>query len=149
MSILPHRYPFLMVDRILELEPPSSALAVKNVSINEPFFSGSLARAADHARRAHLGGVAQAAGILIGASIENPHTKLAMIASIDRVKLRRKVVPGDQLRIEVQSQRIKRSSACIRGQAKIGESLAAEAEFRFVIIDADRVSAPVDGDCRS
>jgi UDP-3-O-[3-hydroxymyristoyl] N-acetylglucosamine deacetylase / 3-hydroxyacyl-[acyl-carrier-protein] dehydratase len=149
MSILPHRYPFLMVDRVLELEPPSRAVAVKNVSINEPFFGGHWPGQPIMPGVLILEAVAQAAGILIGASIENPHTKLAMIASIDRVKLRRRVVPGDQLRIEVQSQRIKRSSACIRGQAMIGECLAAEAEFRFVIIDADRASASVDGDGRS
>jgi 3-hydroxymyristoyl/3-hydroxydecanoyl-(acyl carrier protein) dehydratase len=58
-------------------------------------------------------------------------------------------VPGDQLRIEVESQRIKRGSACIAGQARVGECLAAEAQFRFVIVDADRVFAPVDGDCGS
>jgi UDP-3-O-[3-hydroxymyristoyl] N-acetylglucosamine deacetylase / 3-hydroxyacyl-[acyl-carrier-protein] dehydratase len=149
MSILPHRYPFLMIDRVLELEPPNRALAVKNVSVNEPFFSGHWPGQPIMPGVLILEAVAQACGILIGASIENPHAKLAMIASIDRVKLRRKVVPGDQLRIKVQSQRIKCSSACIRGQAMVGECLAAEAQFRFVILDADRVSGSVEADCRS
>ena len=67
-----------------------------------------------------------------------------MIASIDGVKLRRPVVPGDQLRLEVQSQRIKNSSACVKGEARVGESLAAEAQFRFVILDADRVAGSLE-----
>ena len=140
MGLLPHRYPFLLIDRVLELEPPSRALAVKNVSINEPFFTGHWPGLPIMPGVLILESVAQAAGILIGASIENPQTKVALIASIDRVKLRRPVVPGDQLRFEVHGQRIKNSSACIKGQAKVGESLAAEAYFRFVIVDADRVS---------
>jgi 3-hydroxymyristoyl/3-hydroxydecanoyl-(acyl carrier protein) dehydratase len=92
-----------------------------------------------------LESLAQAAGILIGASIEMPETRVALIAAIDNVKLRRPVVPGDQLRLEVLSQRIKNSSASIQGQAKVGESLAAEAQFRFVILDADRVARSLDG----
>jgi UDP-3-O-[3-hydroxymyristoyl] N-acetylglucosamine deacetylase/3-hydroxyacyl-[acyl-carrier-protein] dehydratase len=149
LSLLPHRYPFLLVDRVLELDPPNRALAVKNVSVNEPFFSGHWPGQPIMPGVLILEAVAQTAGILIGASIENPHQKLAMIASIDRVKLRRRVSPGDQLHIEVESQRIKPRSACIRGQAKIGESLAAEAQFRFVIVDSGDVPGPVDGDCRS
>jgi UDP-3-O-[3-hydroxymyristoyl] N-acetylglucosamine deacetylase / 3-hydroxyacyl-[acyl-carrier-protein] dehydratase len=68
-----------------------------------------------------------------------------LIASIDRVKLRRAVVPGDQLRLEVHGERIKSSSACIRGEARVGERVAAEARFRFVIMEADRVSGSVTG----
>ena len=74
-----------------------------------------------------------------------PAGRVALIASIDGVKLRRPVVPGDQLRLEVRSQRIKNSSACIKGQARVGESLAAEAQFRFVIVDADRVAGSLEG----
>jgi UDP-3-O-[3-hydroxymyristoyl] N-acetylglucosamine deacetylase / 3-hydroxyacyl-[acyl-carrier-protein] dehydratase len=145
MGMLPHRYPFLLIDRVLELEPPRRALAVKNISVNEPFFSGHWPGLPIMPGVLILESVAQAAGVLIGASIENPHTKVAMIASIDRVKLRRPVVPGDQLRIEVHSQRIKNSSACVKGHARVGESLAAEAQFRFVIIEADRVAGVVNG----
>jgi UDP-3-O-[3-hydroxymyristoyl] N-acetylglucosamine deacetylase / 3-hydroxyacyl-[acyl-carrier-protein] dehydratase len=145
MSLLPHRYPFLLIDRVLELEPPRRAVAVKNVSINEPFFSGHWPGLPIMPGVLILESVAQTAGILIGASIEKPQSKIAMIASIDRVKLRRPVVPGDQLRIEVQSRRIKNRSACIKGHARVGESLAAEAQFRFVIMEADRVSGSVDG----
>jgi UDP-3-O-[3-hydroxymyristoyl] N-acetylglucosamine deacetylase / 3-hydroxyacyl-[acyl-carrier-protein] dehydratase len=145
MSLLPHRYPFLLIDRILELEPPTRALAVKNVSINEPFFAGHWPDQPIMPGVLILESVAQAAGILIAASIENPRTKVVLIASIDRVKLRRRVVPGDQLRLEVHGERIKKSSACIRGQAKVGEKVAAEAQFRFVIMEAEGGSGPVDG----
>jgi UDP-3-O-[3-hydroxymyristoyl] N-acetylglucosamine deacetylase / 3-hydroxyacyl-[acyl-carrier-protein] dehydratase len=145
MSLLPHRYPFLLVDRVLELEPPTRALAVKNVSINEPFFAGHWPGLPIMPGVLILESLAQAAGILIAATIENPQTRVVLIASIDRVKLRRPVVPGDQLRLEVHGVRIKSSSACIRGEAKVGESVAAEARFRFVIMDADRVSGSVTG----
>ena len=129
---------------MLELEPPTPRVAVKNVSINEPFFAAT-------GREPIMPGVlivealAQAAGVLIAASIESPRTKVALIASIDGVKLRRPVVPGDQLRLEVLSHGSRTSSACVSGQAKVGETLAAEAQFRFVIMEADRVAGSADG----
>ena len=92
-----------------------------------------------------LESLAQAAGILIGASIPLPQGRVALIASIDGVKLRRPVVPGDQLHLEVRGQRIKNSSACVKGRATVGESLAAEAQFRFVILDAARVADSLSG----
>jgi UDP-3-O-[3-hydroxymyristoyl] N-acetylglucosamine deacetylase/3-hydroxyacyl-[acyl-carrier-protein] dehydratase len=85
---------------------------------------------------------------LIAETIEMPPGRVALIASIDGVKLRRPVVPGDQLRLEVRSQRIKTSSACIKGQARVGDSLAAEAQFRFVILDSDRVSRSLEALCQ-
>jgi UDP-3-O-[3-hydroxymyristoyl] N-acetylglucosamine deacetylase/3-hydroxyacyl-[acyl-carrier-protein] dehydratase len=149
MSLLPHRYPFLLVDRVLELEPHCRALAVKNVSINEPFFSGHWPGLPIMPGVLILESLAQAAGILIGASIDLPEGRVALIASIDAVKLRRPVVPGDQLRLEVRSQRIKSSSACVKGTASVGESLAAEAQFRFVILDGARVAGSLSAACSS
>ena len=146
MSLLPHRYPFLLVDRVLELEPPKRALAVKNVSINEPYFTGHWPGMPIMPGVLILESVAQTAGILIAASIESPRTKVALIASIDRVKFRRPVVPGDQLRIEVHGERVKNGSASISGQAKVGETLSAEAQFRFVIMEADRVAGSANGE---
>jgi UDP-3-O-[3-hydroxymyristoyl] N-acetylglucosamine deacetylase / 3-hydroxyacyl-[acyl-carrier-protein] dehydratase len=140
MSLLPHRYPFLLVDRVLELEPHCRAVAVKNVSINEPFFAGHWPGLPIMPGVLILESLAQAAGILIGASIDLPQGRVALIASIDGVKLRRPVVPGDQVRLEVRSQRIKNSSACVKGRAIVGKLLAAEAQFRFVILDGARVA---------
>jgi UDP-3-O-[3-hydroxymyristoyl] N-acetylglucosamine deacetylase / 3-hydroxyacyl-[acyl-carrier-protein] dehydratase len=110
------------------------------VSINEPFFAGHWPGLPIMPGVLILESLAQAAGILISASIDLPEGRVALIASIDGVKLRRPVVPGDQLRLEVRSQRIKNSSACVKGKASVGESLAAEAQFRFVILDGARVA---------
>jgi UDP-3-O-[3-hydroxymyristoyl] N-acetylglucosamine deacetylase/3-hydroxyacyl-[acyl-carrier-protein] dehydratase len=144
MSLLPHRYPFLLVDRVLELEPPHRAVAVKNVSVNEPFFTGHWPGLPIMPGVLILEALAQAAGVLIAKSIDLPAGRVAVIASIDGVKLRRPVVPGDQLRLEVLGQRIKANSACVNGRAQVGEALAAEAQLRFVILDADRVAGSVD-----
>jgi UDP-3-O-[3-hydroxymyristoyl] N-acetylglucosamine deacetylase / 3-hydroxyacyl-[acyl-carrier-protein] dehydratase len=79
--------------------------------------------------------MAQAAGILIAASVRLDG-RVAMLASVDDVKLRRPVVPGDQLRLEIKAQRIKQTSACVTGVARVGDALAAEAKIRFVMADA-------------
>ena len=89
--------------------------------------------------------IAQAAGILIAASIEQPARRVALITSIDGVKLRRPVVPGDQLRLEVVGHRIKAKTACVSGLAKVGDSLAAEAKLRFMLVAADRPVGVDDG----
>jgi beta-hydroxyacyl-ACP dehydratase FabZ len=144
MRLLPHRYPFLLVDRVLELEPHRRAVAIKNVTANEPFFAGHWPRLPIMPGVLILESLAQAAGVLIGTSIEMPHTRVALIAAIDGVKLRRPVLPGDQLRLEVISERIKNTSARIKGLARVGAAVAAEAQFRFVILDADRISRSLD-----
>jgi UDP-3-O-[3-hydroxymyristoyl] N-acetylglucosamine deacetylase/3-hydroxyacyl-[acyl-carrier-protein] dehydratase len=137
MKLLPHRYPFLLVDRVIEIEPGRRAVAVKNVSCNEPFFTGHWPGRAIMPGVLIIEAIAQTAGVLIGVSIEDAVNRLVLIASIDGVKLRRPVVPGDQLRIEVLGHRVKRNAACISGLAKVGDALAAEARLKFVILDAD------------
>jgi UDP-3-O-[3-hydroxymyristoyl] N-acetylglucosamine deacetylase / 3-hydroxyacyl-[acyl-carrier-protein] dehydratase len=149
MSLLPHRYPFLLIDRVLEIEPSCRAVAVKNVSINEPFFAGHWPGRPIMPGVLILEALAQAAGVLIAASIKLAPGQVAVIAAIDQVKLRRPVVPGDQLRLEVHGNRIKANSACVRATAKVGEALAAEAKLRFVIVDGDRVIGSVDAVSRS
>ncbi len=148
MSLLPHRYPFLLVDRVVELDPPYRAVAVKNVSVNEPFFAGHWPGLPIMPGVLILEALAQAAGVLIAASVELPPGRVALIASIDGVKLRRPVVPGDQLRLEVLARRIKSNSACVRGRAHVDDALAAEAQLRFVIVDADLVAGSVDAASR-
>jgi UDP-3-O-[3-hydroxymyristoyl] N-acetylglucosamine deacetylase/3-hydroxyacyl-[acyl-carrier-protein] dehydratase len=143
--LLPHRYPFLLVDRVLELEPGRRATAVKNVSANEPFFSGHWPGMPIMPGVLIVEAIAQAAGILIAASIEQRARRVALITSIDGVKLRRPVVPGDQLRIEVVGHRIKAKTACISGLAKVGDSLAAEAKLRFMLVAADPPAGAHDG----
>ncbi|HZW35138.1 MAG TPA: 3-hydroxyacyl-ACP dehydratase FabZ, partial [Isosphaeraceae bacterium] len=137
MGLLPHRYPFLLVDRVLELIPARRVVALKNVSVNEPFFRGHWPGRPVMPGVLIVEALAQAAGVLIAASVPR-EGKLALIASIDGVKLRRVVVPGDQLRLEVIGHRIKSNAAVVSGTARLGDAMAAEARIRFVLIDAER-----------
>ncbi len=136
LKILPHRYPFLLVDRVLELEPGRRVLALKNVSYNEPFFQGHWPGRPIMPGVLIVEALAQAAGIML-AEIVNPTERVALIVSIDDVKVRRPVVPGDQLHLEVIGLRYKSSSAHVRGLARVGDQLAAEAKIRFVMVEAD------------
>jgi UDP-3-O-[3-hydroxymyristoyl] N-acetylglucosamine deacetylase/3-hydroxyacyl-[acyl-carrier-protein] dehydratase len=139
LKILPHRYPFLLVDRVLELEPGRRVLALKNVSYNEPFFQGHWPGRPIMPGVLIVEALAQAAGIML-AEIVNPAERVALIVSIDDVKVRRPVVPGDQLHLEVIGLRFKSSSAHVRGLARVGDQLAAEAKIRFVMVEADRAA---------
>jgi 3-hydroxyacyl-[acyl-carrier-protein] dehydratase len=133
-NILPHRYPFLLVDRILEVEEGKKAVGIKNVTINEPFFQG------------HFPGNPIMPGVLIveamaqvGAvavlNMEENKNKLAMFAGIDKARFRRPVVPGDQLRMEVELVKVKGSIGKGKGLAYVGDELVAEAELMFVLTD--------------
>src|SRR3954447_10853898 len=133
MEILPHRYPFLLVDRVLELQPGGLVVAIKNVSANEPFFQGHWPGRAIMPGVLMIEAMAQAGGVLIAAS-ETLGGRVAMLASVDGVKLRRPVVPGDQLRFEVTADRIKQNSASVTAVAKVGDALAAEAKIRYVMV---------------
>jgi 3-hydroxymyristoyl/3-hydroxydecanoyl-(acyl carrier protein) dehydratase len=129
---------------VLELEPGHRALAIKNVSANEPYFRGHWPGQAIMPGVLIVEALAQAAGVLIAKSVERRPGWVALIASINGVKLRRPVVPGDQLRLEVFGQKIKSNSACVSGQAKVGDALAAEAKLRFVMVDAERAARSFD-----
>ena len=144
MRLLPHRYPFLLVDRVLEIDPGVKAVAIKNVSANEPFFRGHWPGRPIMPGVLIVEALAQAAGVLIAASVKLPPGRVVLMASLDQVKLRRPVVPGDQLRLEVFSRRIKSHVASVYGRAMVNDVIAAEAKVRFVMIDADRAARPVD-----
>jgi UDP-3-O-[3-hydroxymyristoyl] N-acetylglucosamine deacetylase/3-hydroxyacyl-[acyl-carrier-protein] dehydratase len=144
-SLLPHRYPFLLVDRVLELEPPRRVVAVKNVSANEPYFAGHWPGLRIMPGVLIIEAMAQAAGVLIAASVSRAG-RVALITSIDDVKLRRPVVPGDQLRVEVAGQRIKHNAAYVSGLAKVGDNMVAEAKLRFIIVVAKRTPSSPDRD---
>jgi UDP-3-O-[3-hydroxymyristoyl] N-acetylglucosamine deacetylase/3-hydroxyacyl-[acyl-carrier-protein] dehydratase len=140
MNLLPHRYPFLLVDRVIEFDPGQRAVAIKNVSVNEPFFLGHWPGQPIMPGVLIIEALAQAAGVLIGATVELPPDRIVLIAAIDGVKLRRPVVPGDQLRLEVSAQKIKSNAASVSGVARVGDSLVAEAKLRFVVADASRAA---------
>jgi UDP-3-O-[3-hydroxymyristoyl] N-acetylglucosamine deacetylase / 3-hydroxyacyl-[acyl-carrier-protein] dehydratase len=144
MGLLPHRYPFLLVDRILELDPGRMVVAIKNVSVNEPFFRGHWPGQPIMPGVLIIEALAQAAGVLISASVDLRPGRVVLMAALDDVKLRRPVIPGDQIRLEVFSRNIKASAACVHGVARVNDVVAAEAKLRFVMVDADR--SPGSGD---
>ena len=144
MKILPHRYPFLLIDRIVELDPKVRAVGIKNVTINEQFFIGHFPGHPVMPGVLILESMAQVAGILSFASSgsmeeieKNMEDKVIYFISIDKVKFRRPVVPGDQLRQEIKLTRHRGSIASFEGRAYVGENLVAEAEMRAMLIDRE------------
>jgi 3-hydroxyacyl-[acyl-carrier-protein] dehydratase len=101
MDFLPHRYPFLLIDRVLEFEPRKRIVAIKNVTMNEPFFQGHFPGAPLMPGVLIVEAMAQAGAVLMLSEMEDRHSKLAVFTGIDGAKFRRSVTPGDQIRIEV------------------------------------------------
>jgi UDP-3-O-[3-hydroxymyristoyl] N-acetylglucosamine deacetylase/3-hydroxyacyl-[acyl-carrier-protein] dehydratase len=135
MEVLPHRYPLLLVDRVLEVRPGKSLVAIKNVSVNEPFFQGHWPGRPIMPGVLIVEAMAQAGGVLIAATVDRGG-RVAMLTSVDDVKLRRPVVPGDQLRLEIRAERIRQNSASVSGIARIGDVVAAEAKIRFILVES-------------
>jgi UDP-3-O-[3-hydroxymyristoyl] N-acetylglucosamine deacetylase / 3-hydroxyacyl-[acyl-carrier-protein] dehydratase len=135
LKLLPHRYPFLLIDRVIELDGFQRAVAIKNVTINEPFFQGHWPDQPIMPGVLQLEAMAQLAGVLLLRKLENTG-KLAVLWSIDKVKLRGAVVPGDQLRIEVETIRAKPQVGHVRARCKVAGKLVAEAELKFTLVDA-------------
>lgn len=130
MEILPHRYPFLMVDRLLEVEPGKRAVGLKNVTINEPHFTGHYPGHPIMPGVLILEAMAQVCGAL-WLSQEGLAGRLPLFAGIDGARFRRPVVPGDQLIIEVEVDRAKAGIVKAKARAKVEGQLAAEAELTF------------------
>jgi 3-hydroxyacyl-[acyl-carrier-protein] dehydratase len=127
MSILPHRYPFLLIDRILEAEPRKRIVALKNVSINEPHFQGHFPDYPIMPGVLMVEAIAQAGGALLLTEYADRSDKLMVFTSIDSAKFRRPVVPGDQLRIEVTVLNWRTSAVKMRGVATVEGKIACEA----------------------
>lgn len=133
--ILPHRFPMLMVDRVIEIQGDRRVVGVKNVTINEPFFQGHYPNQPIFPGVMIIEALAQLGGILFSQKLE--HTgKVAVLLSLDRAKFRRPVVPGDQLLLEVEAVRVKSRTGEIIGRATVQNELAAEATIRFMLVDA-------------
>ncbi|MDF2592924.1 MAG: 3-hydroxyacyl-[acyl-carrier-protein] dehydratase FabZ [Clostridia bacterium] len=133
-NIIPHRYPFLLVDKIVEIEYGKKAIGIKNVTVNEPFFQG------------HFPGNPIMPGVLIveamaqvGAvsilGMEQNKGKLAVFAGIDNMRFRKQVVPGDTLRMEVEMLVFKRGIGKAKAEAYVGDEMAASGELMFAIIE--------------
>jgi UDP-3-O-[3-hydroxymyristoyl] N-acetylglucosamine deacetylase/3-hydroxyacyl-[acyl-carrier-protein] dehydratase len=139
MKLLPHRYPLLLIDRVTALEPGKRVRAIKNVSINEPFFTGHWPERPIMPGVLILEALAQTAGVLLAQSYGGTN-RHALIASIDQVKMRRPVVPGDQLQLDVVARRLGPRMTEVHGEARVDGQLAAEGKIRFVFIVENRVA---------
>jgi 3-hydroxyacyl-[acyl-carrier-protein] dehydratase len=127
MSILPHRYPMLLIDRILELEPRTRIVALKNVSINEPQFAGHFPDYPIMPGVMMVEAIAQAGGALLLNEIPDREDKLMVFTGIDSARFRKPVVPGDQLRIEVKVLNWRTTAVKLHGTATVDGKLACEA----------------------
>jgi 3-hydroxyacyl-[acyl-carrier-protein] dehydratase/UDP-3-O-[3-hydroxymyristoyl] N-acetylglucosamine deacetylase/3-hydroxyacyl-[acyl-carrier-protein] dehydratase len=129
LKILPHRYPFLLVDRVLKLEKGKSIIAIKNVSYNEHFFQGHFPDLRIMPGVLVVEALAQAGGILLHHSIPEPEKKFVFLVKVDDMKFRKPVVPGDQLKLEVEIIRLKNKFCHIKGKAYVQEEIVAEGEI--------------------
>lgn|SRR5574340_614676 len=136
MGILPHRYPFLMVDRVLEVEPGKKIVAIKNVSMNEQFFQGHFPGHPVMPGVLIVEAMAQVAGIMAYlASDDETRKKVTYFMAIDSAKFRKPVVPGDQLRIEVETIFNRRGIWSVGGKAYVDGALVTEAELKATFAD--------------
>lgn len=131
-EILPHRYPFLLIDRVDELIEGKSAKGIKNVSINEYFFQGHFPEEPVMPGVLIIEAIAQLGAIIVMTNPENKG-KTAYFGGLDKVKFRQKVVPGDVLRIETEITKVKGYAGMGRGIAYVGEKKVAEGEFTFIL----------------
>ncbi len=132
-EILPHRYPFLLVDRILELDPGVRAVGLKNVTANEPFFQGHFPLHPVMPGVLIIEAMAQVGGVMI-LSIDENKGKLAYLGTVNEAKFRRPVVPGDALEMEVVLLRIRGNSGKVRCIARVAGQEAASAEILFALV---------------
>jgi 3-hydroxyacyl-[acyl-carrier-protein] dehydratase len=135
MSVLPHRYPLLLVDRVLEMEPGKRVVAIKNVTINEPFFAGHFPGRPVMPGVLLVEGMAQAGGLLLLHDLPDRDRKLLYFASIENARFRRPVVPGDQLRYEIDVLRLRASYCKLQGRVTVDGELAAEAIIASATVD--------------
>lgn len=136
-QILPHRYPFLLVDRILELEPRTRIVGIKQVTINEQFFAGHFPEAPVMPGVLQIEALAQVGAILALREFEDRSRKIPFFSGIEHARFRRPVVPGDTLVLEVTALRIGSKVQKMRGVASVDGQITAEAEIMCIIADRD------------
>ncbi len=134
-GILPHRYPFLLIDRIIELEPKAKAVGIKNVTINEPFFQGHFPDYPIMPGVLIVEAMAQVAGIL--ASRSGAEGNIVYFMSIEKAKFRKPVIPGDQLRFEINVIQQRGNVWRFSGLAFVGDNLVSEAEFTAMVTEKE------------
>jgi 3-hydroxyacyl-[acyl-carrier-protein] dehydratase len=141
MRILPHRYPFLLIDRVIDLRRRERIVAIKNVTINEPFFSGHFPGAPVMPGVLIVEAIAQAGGALLLTEVEDRDHKLMFFTGIERARFRRPVVPGDQLRLEIEVKAWRGNAVRMEGRAFVGDKRAAEATVTCRLVDRNRVAS--------
>ena len=135
MKVLPHRYPFLLVDRILEIEEKKRIVGLKNVTINEPFFQGHFPGHPIMPGVLIIEAMAQVGGMLLMGSVEEPESKVVYFMSLDNVKFRRPVKPGDQIRFELEITQLRGAVCKMRGVGKVDGEVVAEADMAAMVRD--------------
>lgn len=139
LKILPHRYPFLLVDRILDLKEGESIVALKNVTYDEPFFQGHFPVLKVMPGVLVIEALAQAGGILLYHSLPRPEHKLVLLSKVDKTKFRKPIVPGDQVRLEVVLLKLKNKFAQISGKAFVGDEMVAEGEMFASVVENENL----------
>jgi 3-hydroxyacyl-[acyl-carrier-protein] dehydratase len=138
LRILPHRFPFLLIDRVIDLTRKQRIVAIKNVTINEPFFAGHFPNMPIMHGVLIVEAIAQAGGALLLTEVEDREDKLMVFTGIERARFRRPVVPGDQLRIEVEVKAWRTTAVRMEGLAFVGEKRVAEATVTCQLVDRSR-----------
>jgi len=135
LKIMPHRYPFLLVDRVLDIQPRKRVVAIKNVTMNEPFFSGHFPGHPIMPGVLIVEAMAQAGGILLLNTVDDPENKLVYFIGIDGVRFRKPVLPGDQIRFELDMIQFRRGTCKMQGKAFVEDDLVTEATLMATIVD--------------
>jgi 3-hydroxyacyl-[acyl-carrier-protein] dehydratase len=142
MDFLPHRYPFLLIDRVVEFEPAKRLVAIKNVTMNEPFFQGHFPGLPIMPGVLVIEAMAQAGAIIMMTEMPDRQTKLAVFTGIEKAKFRRQVTPGDQLRIEVEVLAFKSRVGRMEAKALVDGKLACQATLTCAIVPRVREPEP-------
>ena len=142
INFLPHRYPFLPVDRVVALEPGKSITALKNVTGNESFFQGHFPEVKIMPGVLIVEAVAQAGGILLYHSLPDPTKKLVVLSKLQNVRFRKIVVPGDQIRLEAEIVKVRARYVTLKGRALVDKDVVAEGEISAAILDLEEANAP-------